>query len=127
MFMLLVILFIIKLYAQNNIFKTNSTIILCISFVLKFTVFNLCLCFTFSQHMYNQILFLYFLNTIETADDFYSSYILHLPLLQHGDIESNPGPKKEQIKYLSCCHWNVNSLLAPNMSKISQIEAYKTL
>ena len=48
-------------------------------------------------------------------------------MLQHGDIESNPGPKKEQIKYISCCHWNVNSLLAQNMCKISQIEAYNSL
>ena len=43
------------------------------------------------------------------------------------ETDSNPGPKKEQIKYLSCCHWNVNSLLAQNMRKISQTEAYKLL
>ena len=48
-------------------------------------------------------------------------------LLQHGDIESNSGPKKKQIKYFSCCHWNVNSLLAQNMCKISQTEAYNSL
>ena len=48
-------------------------------------------------------------------------------LLQHGDIESNPGPEKEQIKSISCCHWNVHSLLAQNMCKISQIEAYNSL
>ena len=48
-------------------------------------------------------------------------------MLQHGDFESNPGPKKEQIKYISCCHWNVNSLLAQNMCEISQIEAYNPL
>ena len=48
-------------------------------------------------------------------------------MLQHGDIESNPGPKKEQIKYISCCHWNVNSLLTQNMCKISQIQAYNSL
>ena len=43
------------------------------------------------------------------------------------ETDSNPGPKKEQIKYLSCCHWNVNSLLAQNMCKISKIEAYNSL
>ena len=48
-------------------------------------------------------------------------------MLQHGDIESNLGPKKEQIKYISCCHWNVNSLLAQNTCKISQIQAYNSL
>ena len=42
---------------------------------------------------------------------FYSTVILLL-LVQHGDIEINPGPQKKQAKYLSCCHWNVKSLLA---------------
>ena len=55
-------------------------------------------------------------------------YFLHLPLLQHGDIESNPGPRNEQNnKNLPCCHWNVNSLLAHNLTKISQIKAYNSL
>ena len=43
------------------------------------------------------------------------------------ETESNPGPNKEHINYLSCCHWNVNSLLAQNMCKISQMEAYNSL
>ena len=95
--------------------------------VLKFIVHHLFLCFKFSQHVHNQIPFLYCLNTIKIVNFLYSGYFLYLLLLQHGDIESNPGPKKEQIKYLSCCHWNVNSLLAQNMSKISQIEACNLL
>ena len=55
---------------------------------------------------------------------------LHLLLLQHRDIESNHGPKKGKIKYLSFCYWNINSSLAQNMCKISQIEeieAYNSL
>ena len=47
--------------------------------------------------------------------------------LQHGDIESNSGPQNKQVNSLSCCHWNVNSLLAQNVSKISQTEAYYSL
>ena len=46
-------------------------------------------------------------------------------MVQHGDIEINPGPKKKQPKYFSCCHWNVNSLLAHN--KISLRTAYNTI
>ena len=34
-------------------------------------------------------------------------------------------PKKKQPKYFSCCHWNVNSLLAHN--KISLLTAYNTI
>ena len=48
-------------------------------------------------------------------------------MLQHGDIESNSGPKNKQVNNLSCCHWNVNSLLAQNLSRISQTEAYNPL
>ena len=88
-------------------------------FLTKFCVFSLLtVVLKFTVH---SIFFIKIFNVL------YSSYFLHLLLLQHGDIESNPGPKKEQIKYLSCCHWNVNSLLAQNMCKISQIEAYNSL
>ena len=41
-----------------------------------------------------------------------------LRLLQHGDIELNPGPK-----YFSICHWNLNSLTAHNYLKVSQLQA----
>ena len=95
--------------------------------VLKFTVYNLFLCFNFSKHIYNQISIFCCVNTIKILYVLYSCYFLHLLLLQHGDTESNPEPKKEQIKYISCCHWNVNSLLAQNMCKISEIEAYNSL
>ena len=47
-------------------------------------------------------------------------------MLQHGDIESNPGLKIKQVNNLEC-QLNVNSLLAQNVSKISEIEAYKSL
>ena len=42
-----------------------------------------------------------------------------LRLLQHGDIELNPGPK-----YFSISHWNLNSLTAPNYLKVSQLQAF---
>ena len=50
--------------------------------------------------------------------------VLVLSLLSHGDIEVNPGPKRKLSK-LSCCHWNVNSILAHN--KLSLIIAYNTV
>ena len=42
-----------------------------------------------------------------------------LRLLQHGNIELNPGPK-----YFSICHWNLNSLTAHNYLKVSQLQAF---
>ena len=54
---------------------------------------------------------------------FYSTFVF-LILLMDGDIESNPVPKTKTKKpnFFSCCHWNVNSLLAHN--KLSMLEAY---
>ena len=46
-------------------------------------------------------------------------------LLTHGDIESNPGPKHRTSNYFSCCHWNVNSIMA--LIKLSLLSAYNTL
>ena len=68
--------------------------------------------------------FLYITSFIDVA---YSTYFLHILLLQHGDIETNPGPQKEKTKNLSCCHWNVNSLIAHNLSKLAQLEAYNSV
>ena len=67
------------------------------------------------------------LNTISFFNVLYFTYFLHLLLLQHGDIERNPGPKSGQIKNLSCCHWNVNSLVVQHLSKRTQLEAYSSL
>ena len=35
-------------------------------------------------------------------------------LLTHGDIESNPGPKRRTSNYFSFYDWNVNSIMAHN-------------
>ena len=61
------------------------------------------------------------------VDVVYSTYFVHILLLQHGDIETNPGHQKEKIKNLSCCHWNVNSLIVHNLSTISQLEEYNSV
>ena len=61
---------------------------------------------------------------ITFIDILYSTYYFHILLLQVGDIETNPGPPKEKLKNLSCCHWNVNSLIA---HKISLLETYNAI
>ena len=43
-----------------------------------------------------------------------------------GDIELNPGPQKIPHTYLSCCHWNVNSLATDNYSKVLALKAYNS-
>ena len=38
------------------------------------------------------------------------------------EIGSFNGPQKEKTKNVSCCLWNVNSLKAHTLSKLSQFE-----
>ena len=49
---------------------------------------------------------------------------LILLLFSHGDIEVNPGSKRKIWK-VSCCHWNINSILAHD--KLSLIKSYNTV
>ena len=60
-------------------------------------------------------------NLTECCLSYHSLWVLYfaLRLLQHGDIELNPGPK-----YFSICHWNLNSLTAHNYLKVSQLQAF---
>ena len=45
---------------------------------------------------------------------------IHL-LILCGDVEQNPGPK--DTKYLSLCHWNLNSLDTHDFAKVSALKA----
>ena len=50
-----------------------------------------------------------------------------LILLTCDDIESNPGTRRSDSCYdPSVCHWNLNSMTAPNFQKINLLEAYNT-
>ena len=51
-------------------------------------------------------------------------FCIFLLLRFHGDIELNSGPKKLKENTLSMCHWNLNSITAHKLSKLSQLEAY---
>ena len=56
---------------------------------------------------------------------FFCSYFSGKLLIQHGDIESNPGPSKKDRPF-TCYHWNVNSLTVHKILKKSLIEAHNT-
>ena len=51
---------------------------------------------------------------------FHSIYLVILC----GDIELNPGPK--DAKYLSLCHWNLNSIAAHDFAKVSALKDFNT-
>ena len=63
----------------------------------------------------NVLLFKYF--------DFccYALNLKRMLLLESGDIETNPGPRKSFIKF---CHWNLNGLAAHDFVKMPLIEAF---
>ena len=65
----------------------------------------------FSFYIYIQILY----------DKQINKLLLKLLLICCGDIESNPGPKKQH--QISFCHWNLNGLAAHNLSKVSLLQA----
>ena len=65
----------------------------------------------FSFYIYIQILY----------DKQINKLLLKLLLICCGDIESNPGPKKQH--QISFCHWNLNGLAAHNLRKVSLLQA----
>ena len=42
-----------------------------------------------------------------------------------GNVEQNPGPR--DMKYLSLCYWNLNSLAAHDFANVSALNAFKNL
>ena len=53
---------------------------------------------------------------------FHGKYLKILLLIRSGDIETNPGPKKQSC--LKFFHWNLNGLAAHDFIKLPLIEAY---
>ena len=41
-----------------------------------------------------------------------------------GDIERNPGPKKDFSQMFSIVHWNLNSLVAHNFTTVALLKGY---
>ena len=48
-------------------------------------------------------------------------------LMLCGDIESNPGPRPNSGQSFSICHWNLNSIAAHNVSKMSLLKVYNAI
>ena len=47
-----------------------------------------------------------------------------LLILLSGDVEINPGPRHNSGEFFSICHWNLNSVLAYNYTKLSSLKAF---
>ena len=58
------------------------------------------------------------------------NYLIKLSLnlvLQHGDIETNLGPRGKHSQHFSFCHWYLNSLPAHNYAKVPLLQVFNTL
>ena len=45
-------------------------------------------------------------------------------IILSGDVEVNPGPKNSVSECLSICHWNLNSILLHDYSKLFLLKSY---
>ena len=54
-------------------------------------------------------------------------WLYSLAIKLSGDIEENPGSKANSCGCLSICHWNLNSICAHNLIKLSLLRAYISL
>ena len=52
-------------------------------------------------------------------------HILLITLI--GDVELNPGPKRNAAQTFSICQWNLNSICAHNFAKLSLLRAYASV
>ena len=41
-----------------------------------------------------------------------------------GNVEENPGPKRYSARYLTICHWNLNSIAANKFIKVALLKVY---
>ena len=64
---------------------------------------------------------------VKTYSHLFIAFVYSFFLLLLCSVESNPGPKKSKEFSLSCCHWNVNNLLAPKCAKVTSLEAYNSV
>ena len=64
-------------------------------------------------------------NGMEVSDFFI--FCVLIVLIICGDIELNPGPKKDKsCDNFSLSHWNLNNIAAHDFSKLSLLEVYNT-
>ena len=67
------------------------------------------------------------LNSNGTEVSYFFIFCVLRVLITCGEIELNPGPKKDKsCDNFSLCHWNLNSVAAHDLSKLSLLEAYNT-
>ena len=71
--------------------------------------------------LFPKTIFIFYFYIQALYDKQINKLLINLLLICCGDVESNPGPKKQH--QISFCHWNLNGLAAHNFSKVSLLQA----
>ena len=99
-------------------FHSSST-----SFLYIFVYINILLCLVYAGKIVLEIIKTYVI--LEISNVCYLNIFIAYLLMICGDIEINPGPRKDQN--LSICHWNLNSIAAHNFAKLSSLQAFNSI
>ena len=99
-------------------FHSSST-----SFLYIFVYINILLCLVYAGKIVLEIIKTYVI--LEISNVCYLNIFIAYLLMICGDIEINPGPRKDLN--LSICHWNLNSIAAHNFAKLSSLQAFNSI
>ena len=98
-------------------FLANNMMILFFFFFFMFTVY-------FHQKYRKNRFKLIVLTLLVTVICFYHTWLYIWLVNFSGDVKKNPGPKSYSARYLTICHWNLNSIAAHNFMKAVLLKAY---
>ena len=55
--------------------------------------------------------------------NFFFFFFFPRKLFLSGDVETNPGPRRNLNNHFTICHWNLSSIFAHNIVKVQLLKA----
>ena len=108
---------------NNNNNLAIGLLILLNKIALVLLLLNLMFIFKGNSSKHKKVIFNWTLFSTSVSCNFLRwLYVLLITL--SGDVELNPGPKRNDAQTLSIYHWNLNSICAHNFAKLSLLRAY---
>ena len=109
--------------SNNNYNLAIGPLILLNKITLVLLLLNLMFLFKGNGSKHKKVIFIWTLFSTFVSYNFLRwLYVLLITL--SGDVELNPGPKRNTVQTLSICHWNLNSICAHEFPKLTLLRAY---
>ena len=109
--------------SNNNYNLAIGPLILLNKITLLLLLLNLMFLFKSNGSKHKKVIFIWILFSTFVSYNFLRwLYVLLITL--SGDVELNPGPKRNTVQTLSICHWNLSSICAHNFAKLTLLRAY---